>query len=102
MKRHRSRGTRGENDFEGSFKTSLLMRSSMETSVFGGVALCMPAWIRVKDKSIGADENKNYNSSLLVRTSNQEVVCGCTAFSERPKHLFFSLFLEQMLCFCSL
>lgn len=82
------------------------MRSSMETGVFGGVALCMPAWIRVKDQSIGADENKNDNSSLLVRTSNQEVmlvlfVCGCTAFSEPPKHLFWNkccVFVHYSVC----
>lgn len=73
------------------------MRGSMETSVFGGVALCMPAWIRVKDKKNGAGEKtKNDNSSLLVRTSEQGVtlmlfVCDSAAF---PDWLSTSFFLS--------
>lgn len=67
----------------------------METSVFGGVALCMPAWIRVKDKKNGAEEKtKNDNSSLLVRTSEQ----GVSSHFQTLVNVFLSLFflLEQI------
>lgn len=70
----------------------------METSVFGGVALCMPAWIRVKDKKNGAGEKtKNDSSPLLVRTSEQGVtlmlfVCDSAAFPDGCQRLSFSLF----------
>lgn len=99
MKRHGNRGAKGENDFKGLFKTSQLMRSSLETTVFGGVALRMPAWIRAKDKSMGAGE-KNCNSSLLVRTSGQRVttvlfVCDSTAFHTHP-NVFSPLFLNNV------
>lgn len=73
------RETGEENDFKSPFKSIPLMSSSMETSLFGEVALHMPGWIRVKDKNV--QEKKNTAVSLLVKpvkhaaTSNSAQFC---------------------------
>lgn len=70
------RETGEENDFKSPFKSIPLMSSSMETSLFGEVALHMPGWIRVKDKNV--QEKKKYSRLFACKTSK---ACSHVQFS---------------------
>lgn len=86
-----------ENDFKSPFKSIPLMSSSMETTLFGEVALHMPGWIRVKDKKMW--KKRSTAVSLLVKPVEHAATSSSAQFclfitephSQTVVNLFFVL-----------